>query len=72
VASSIRSLAAHIFRITLDNFHDEVFGTLLGLNASNEVDWAEPVNALILTNDIYVATAPFLQISNGLATSSYD
>src|ERR1700733_10662254 len=46
VASSIWSLATHVFGVTFNNFHDEVFGTLLGLNASNEVDWAESIDAL--------------------------
>jgi hypothetical protein len=72
VATCVRSLAGHVLCITLHNFHDEVFGALLGLSASDEVDRAEPVYALVLADNIDMATTAFLQIPNRLATSPND
>ena len=51
---------------------ESAFGKELGLSASDEVDRAEPVYALVLADNIDMATTAFLQIPNRLATSPND
>ena len=63
---------SHGFGVTVDNLQDEFFGLSGSLRSSNEVHRAEAVHTLILTNDIDMAAASFLQITDCLTTATND
>ena len=58
--------------ITVDNFHDRVLGSLGSLTSSDKIDGSKTVDTLRLTNDVDVASRPFLQITNSLSSSAND
>lgn len=65
-------VAISVSTVTVDDLHDKILGLCSSGVWADQVDGPQPIHALRFAHDIDMATAPFLQVPDGLATASND